>query len=78
MCFLSVYKMGNVNSYSYIKFALFEELRGFEHVESERTYRFCTQTTRSGFGTSDVEATDTSESFGLLLFLILCLLPYFN
>ena len=34
---------------------------------------FATQTTRSGYGSSDVDLTDTSESFGLLLLLILCL-----
>ena len=56
-------KMGNVNSYSYIK-AIAEELRGLA-VESNVPIVSATQTTRSGFGSSDVELTDTSESFGL-------------
>ena len=52
-----------VNSYSYIK-AIAEELRGLA-VESNVPIVSATQTTRSGFGSSDVELTDTSESFGL-------------
>ena len=56
-------KMGNVNSYSYIK-AIAEELRGLA-VEFNVPIVSATQTTRSGFGSSDVELTDTSESFGL-------------
>ena len=56
-------KMGNVNSYSYIK-AIAEELRGLA-VEANVPIVSATQTTRSGFGSSDVELTDTSESFGL-------------
>jgi len=55
--------MGNVNSYSYIK-AIAEELRGLA-VEANVPIVSATQTTRSGFGSSDVELTDTSESFGL-------------
>jgi len=52
-----------VNSYSYIK-AIAEELRGLA-VEANVPIVSATQTTRSGYGSSDVELTDTSESFGL-------------
>ena len=64
ICASSRYKAGsNVNSYSYIK-AIAEELRGLA-VESNLPIVSATQTTRAGFGSSDVELTDTSESFGL-------------
>jgi len=53
----------NVNSYSYIK-SIAEELRGLA-VESDVPIVSATQTTRSGYSNSDVELTDTSESFGL-------------
>ena len=56
-------KLGNVNSYSYIK-AIAEELRGLA-VEANVPIVSATQTTRSGFANSDVDLTDTSESFGL-------------
>ena len=56
-------KLGNVNSYSYIK-AIAEELRGLA-VETNVPIVSATQTTRSGFGSSDPDLTDTSESFGL-------------
>ena len=64
ICASSRYR-GNstVNSYSYIK-AIAEELRGLA-VEAEVPIVSATQTTRSGYGSSDVELTDTSESFGL-------------
>ena len=64
ICASSRYR-GNstVNSYSYIK-AIAEELRGLA-VESNVPIVSATQTTRSGYGSSDVELTDTSESFGL-------------
>ena len=64
ICASSRYR-GNlsVNSYSYIK-AIAEELRGLA-VETEVPIVSATQTTRSGYGSSDVELTDTSESFGL-------------
>ena len=64
ICASSRYK-GNigVNSYSYIK-AIAEELRGLA-VEYDLPIVSATQTTRSGYGNSDVELTDTSESFGL-------------
>ena len=52
-----------VNSYSYIK-AIAEELRGLA-VEANVPILSATQTTRSGFASSDVDLTDTSESFGL-------------
>ena len=53
----------NVNSYSYIK-AIAEELRGLA-VEANLPIVSATQTTRSGFASSDIDLTDTSESFGL-------------
>ena len=53
----------NINSYTYIK-AIAEELRGLA-VEFNVPILSATQTTRSGFSNSDVELTDTSESFGL-------------
>ena len=53
----------NVNSYTLIK-AIAEELRGLA-MEFNVPVFSATQTTRSGFGNSDVELTDTSESFGL-------------
>lgn len=53
----------NVNSYTLIK-AIAEELRGLA-VEFAVPIVTATQTTRSGFSNSDVELTDTSESFGL-------------
>ena len=54
---------GSANSYSYIK-SIAEELRGLA-VEFNVPIVSATQTTRSGYGNSDVELTDTSESFGL-------------
>ena len=54
---------GNVKSYSYIK-AIEEELRGLA-VEANLPIVSATQTTRSGFASSDIDLTDTSESFGL-------------
>ena len=64
ICSSSRYRAGsNVNSYSFIK-AIAEELRGLA-VESNLPIVSATQTTRSGYGSSDVDLTDTSESFGL-------------
>ena len=64
ICASSRYRSnGTVNSYSYIK-AIAEELRGLA-VEANVPIVSATQTTRSGYGSSDVELTDTSESFGL-------------
>jgi archaellum biogenesis ATPase FlaH len=53
----------SVNSYSYIK-AIAEELRGLA-VEANVPVVSATQTTRTGYSSSDVDITDTSESFGL-------------
>ena len=55
--------MSNVNSYTYVK-AIAEELRGLA-VEFNVPIVTATQTTRSGYSNSDVDLTDTSESFGL-------------
>jgi len=64
ICASSRYRTNNnVNSYSYIK-AIAEELRGLA-VEANLPIVSATQTTRSGFASSDVDLTDTSESFGL-------------
>ena len=57
------YKGAIVNSYTYVK-AIAEELRGLA-VECNVPIVSATQTTRSGFGNSDPDLTDTSESFGL-------------
>ena len=53
----------NINSYTYVK-AIAEELRGLA-VEFEVPVVSATQTTRSGFSSSDIGLEDTSESFGL-------------
>jgi len=64
LCTSSRIKGGsNVNSYTMIK-SIAEELRGLA-VEFNIPLISATQTTRSGYGNSDVEITDTSESFGL-------------
>jgi len=64
ICASSRYRGGsNVNSYTVIK-SIAEELRGLA-VEANVPIVSATQTTRSGYGSSDVELTDTSESFGL-------------
>jgi replicative DNA helicase len=64
ICSSSRYKgNSNINSYTFVK-AIAEELRGLA-VEFNVPIMSATQTTRSGFGSSDVELTDTSESFGL-------------
>ena len=64
ICISSRIKPGsNVNSYSYIK-SIAEELRGLA-VEFEVPLVSATQTTRSGFTSSDIGLEDTSESFGL-------------
>tara|TARA_B100001094_G_scaffold332801_1_gene406583 strand:- start:1564 stop:2958 length:1395 start_codon:yes stop_codon:yes gene_type:complete len=54
---------GGINTYSLIK-AIAEELRGLA-VETNVPIWSATQVTRTGFNNSDVELTDTSESFGL-------------
>ena len=53
----------NVNSYMYVK-AIAEELRGLA-VETNVPIMSATQTTRSGFVSTDIGLEDTSESFGL-------------
>jgi replicative DNA helicase len=64
ICASSRFKGGsNINSYTLVK-SIAEELRGLA-VEFNVPIVSATQTTRSGFGSSDVELTDTSESFGL-------------
>jgi replicative DNA helicase len=64
ICASSRFKMsGTVNSYTYIK-GIAEELRGLA-VEFNVPIVSATQTTRSGYANSDMELTDTSESFGL-------------
>ena len=63
ICASSRYKGAIVNSYTYVK-AIAEELRGLA-VEFDLPIISATQTTRSGFGSTDVDLTDTSESFGL-------------
>ena len=64
ICCSSRIKPGsNVNSYTYVK-AIAEELRGLA-VEHNVPVVSATQTTRSGFTSSDPGLEDTSESFGL-------------
>ena len=63
ICASQRYKGSIVNSYTYVK-AIAEELRGLA-VECNVPIVSATQTTRSGYGSSDVDLTDTSESFGL-------------
>lgn len=64
ICSSARLKMGSsINSYLYIK-SIAEELRGLA-VEYNVPVLSATQVTRSGFNSSDVELTDTSESFGL-------------
>jgi len=64
ICTSSRFRPGsNANSYTIIK-SIAEELRGLA-VEMDLPIFSATQTTRSGFESSDVSLTDTSESFGL-------------
>ena len=64
ICASSRVKMGgSTNSYTYIK-SIAEELRGLA-VEFDVPVVTATQTTRGGFGNSDVGLEDTAESFGL-------------
>ena len=64
ICASSRFKAGaNINSYTLIK-SIAEELRGLA-VEENLPILSATQTTRGGYGNTDVELTDTSESFGL-------------
>ena len=63
ICSSSRFKGGNISSYFYIK-AIAEELRGLA-VQYDVPIVSATQTTRSGYMSSDVGLEDTSESFGL-------------
>ena len=64
ICSSSRFNPGSsVNSYSYIK-SIAEEMRGLA-VEFNIPIMSATQTTRSGFVSTDIGLEDTSESFGL-------------
>lgn len=63
ICASSRIKGGNANSYTIVK-SIAEELRGLA-VEFDVPMFSATQTTRSGYGDTDVGLEDTSESFGL-------------
>ena len=63
ICASSRFKGGNVGSYFYIK-AIAEELRGLA-VEFNVPLFSATQTTRTGFVSTDIGLEDTAESFGL-------------
>ena len=63
ICASARFKGGNISSYFYIK-AIAEELRGLA-VEFNVPIFSATQTTRTGFISTDIGLEDTSESFGL-------------
>ena len=64
ICASSRFRNGtNINSYTMIK-SIAEELRGLA-VENNLPIVSATQTTRSGFVSTDIGLEDTSESFGL-------------
>ena len=63
ICASARFKGGNISSYFYIK-AIAEELRGLA-VEADVPIFSATQTTRTGFVSTDLGLEDTSESFGL-------------
>jgi archaellum biogenesis ATPase FlaH len=63
ICASSRFKGGNISSYFFIK-AIAEELRGLA-VEFNVPLFSATQTTRTGFVSTDIGLEDTSESFGL-------------
>ncbi len=63
ICSSSRFRGGNISSYFYVK-AIAEELRGLA-VQYDVPIVSATQTTRSGYLSSDVGLEDTSESFGL-------------
>ena len=63
ICSSSRFKGGNISSYFYVK-AIAEELRGLA-VRYDVPIVSATQTTRTGYMSSDVGLEDTSESFGL-------------
>ena len=62
ICASSRFK-GNISSYFYVK-AIAEELRGLA-VEFSVPIFSATQTTRTGYVSTDIGLEDTSESFGL-------------
>ena len=63
ICTSQRFRGASVNSYTMVK-SIAEELRGLA-VEFNVPIVSATQTTRAGYGSSDVDLTDTSESFGL-------------
>ena len=63
ICTSQRFKPSFVNSYTLVK-GIAEELRGLA-VEQGVPIVSATQTTRSGYGSTDIDLTDTSESFGL-------------
>jgi len=63
ICASARFKGGNISSYFYVK-AIAEELRGLA-VEYDMPIFSATQTTRTGFVSTDIGLEDTSESFGL-------------
>ena len=63
ICASARFKGGTISSYFYIK-AIAEELRGLA-VEFNLPIFSATQTTRTGFVSTDIGLEDTSESFGL-------------
>ena len=63
ICASARFKGGNISSYFYIK-AIAEELRGLA-VEFNMPIFSATQTTRTGYVSTDIGLEDTSESFGL-------------
>ena len=63
ICAWSRFRGGNISSYFYIK-AIAEELRGLA-VEFDVPIFSATQTTRTGYVSTDIGLEDTSESFGL-------------
>ena len=63
ICTSQRFKASFVNSYTLVK-GIAEELRGLA-VEQGVPVVSATQTTRSGYGSTDIDLTDTSESFGL-------------
>ena len=63
ICASSRFKGGNISSYFYVK-AIAEELRGLA-VETNVPIFSATQTTRTGYVSTDIGLEDTSESFGL-------------
>ena len=63
ICASSRFRGGNISSYFYVK-AIAEELRGLA-VEFDVPIFSATQTTRTGYVSTDIGLEDTSESFGL-------------